>query len=116
MKVEIPVRVESIQLSHDYVRLDKEGATLQLQAIINPDNAENKNVTFTTTAPEVAQVSGEGLITARSNGQAAVIATTEDGRFTAVCIVTVDIKAPHVAVTGVKLDKTEVNLTAKEKL
>lgn len=113
VKVEIPVRVESIQLSHDYVRLDKEGATLQLQAIINPDNAENKNVTFTTTAPEVAQVSGEGLITARSNGQAAVIATTEDGRFTAVCIVTVDIKAPHVAVTGVKLDKTEVNLTAK---
>ena len=113
VKVEVPVRVESIQLSHDYVRLDKEGATLQLQAIINPDNAENKNVTFTTTAPEVAQVSGEGLITARSNGQAAVIATTEDGRFTAVCIVTVDIKAPHVAVTGVKLDKTEVNLTAK---
>lgn len=113
VKVEIPVRVEGIQLSHDYARLDKEGATLQLQAIVNPDNAENKNVTFTTTAPEVAQVSDEGLITARSNGQAAVIATTEDGRFTAVCIVTVDIKAPHVAVTGVKLDKTEVNLTAK---
>lgn len=113
VKVEIPVRVEGIQLSHDYARLDKEGATLQLQAIINPDNAENKNVTFTTTAPEVAQVSDEGLITARSNGQAAVIATTEDGRLTAVCIVTVDIKAPHVAVTGVKLDKTEVNLTAK---
>lgn len=113
VKVEIPVRVEGIQLIHNYARLDKEGATLQLQAIVNPDNAENKNVTFTTTAPEVAQVSGEGLITARSNGQAAVIATTEDGRFTAVCIVTVDIKAPHVAVTGVKLDKTEVNLTAK---
>lgn len=113
VKVEIPVRVEGIQLSHDYARLDKEGATLQLQAIVNPDNAENKNVTFTTTAPEVAQVSDEGLITARSNGQAAVIATTEDGRLTAVCIVTVDIKAPHVAVTGVKLDKTEVNLTAK---
>lgn len=113
VKVEIPVRVEGIYLSHNLVQLDKEGATLQLQATVNPDNAENKNVAFTSTAPQVAQVSQEGLITARSNGQTAVIATTEDGKFTAVCIVTVDVKAPHVAVTGVKLDKTEVNLTAK---
>lgn len=113
VKVEIPIRVEGIRLSHEIVRLDKEGATLQLQASVNPENAANKNVSFTTTAPQVAQVSQEGLVTARSNGQAAVIATTEDGRFTAVCIVTVEIQAPHIAVTGVKLDKTEVNLTAK---
>jgi uncharacterized protein YjdB len=97
------------------VSLDKttatlyEGETETLTATITPDNATDKSVTWTSSAPEVATVDANGKVTAVKAGTATVTVTTTDGGKTATCTVTV--KA-HVA--SVSLDKTTLTLTAGE--
>lgn len=66
------------------------GSTMQLNVIIEPANAENKKVTWTSSDPSIVTVDESGKITAGSSeGRAKITATTEDGGHTAVCKVTV---------------------------
>ena len=65
------------------------GATEQLTATVNPSNATNKNVTWSSNNTTVATVSN-GLITARAAGNATITVTTVDGNRTAICAVTVN--------------------------
>jgi len=83
----------------------EEGATEQLAAVIAPENATNKNVTWTTSDSSVATVSATGLVTGVSQGSATITVTTEDGSFTASANVTVT--APTVT------DYVRINATAK---
>ena len=69
------------------------GDTETLVATINPSNATNKSITWTSTKPKVAIVDGEGTVTALSEGNTNVIATTEDGNKTSTCKVTVQSNA-----------------------
>lgn len=55
------------------------GQTRQMIASVVPSNATNKNILWNTSAPEVARVSSNGLITAIKEGYAKIVATTEDG-------------------------------------
>ncbi len=64
------------------------GKTYQLTATITPDNATNTNLLWSSSHEDVAMVEN-GLIVARSKGRAIVTATTEDGNYTASCIVVV---------------------------
>jgi beta-mannanase len=66
-----------------------ESTTHALKAIITPDYASNKNITWSSNNTAVASVDADGLITARAPGTAVITATTVDGGFTAVCDVTV---------------------------
>ena len=72
------------------VSLDKSSATLTegdeitLIATVNPDNATNKNVTWTSSDPSVASVSN-GKVTALKAGKATIIVKTDDGGKTATC-------------------------------
>lgn len=66
-----------------------EGATQQLSAMIEPNDATNKSVTWESSAPAIATVSTTGLVTAVSEGTATITATTADGGFTDTCAVTV---------------------------
>jgi uncharacterized protein YjdB len=96
------------------VTLDKtacemtEGDELTLTATINPENATNKNVTWSTSDATVATVVN-GKVTALKAGNATITVTTEDGNKTATCALTV--KAKVYPVTGVTLDKTTYELT-----
>jgi uncharacterized protein YjdB len=95
------------------------GQTLTLTATVAPDDASNKTVTWTSSAPAVASVSNAGVVTALSVSGAAVdiTATTVDGGFTAVC--TVSTKAAGssaVPVTGVTLNRTAAELTVGQAL
>lgn len=73
-----------------------------LTATITPGNATNKNVTWSTNNAHVTLVPN-GLscaVTAASDGEATVTVTTEDGSFTASCVVTVhQIALDHIAIT-----------------
>ena len=97
--------------SVENISLDKtsailfEGETLVLTATINPYNATNKNVVWSSSNTSVATVV-DGKVAALKTGTATIIVTTEDGNKTATCDVTVNAK-----VTSVSLDKTEVELT-----
>ncbi|MBE6321236.1 MAG: hypothetical protein E7075_09795 [Bacteroidales bacterium] len=63
--------------------------TLQLTATVNPGYAANKNVTWASSNPAVAEVDNSGLVTAKSAGNATITVTTADGGKTATCIVNV---------------------------
>ena len=80
------------------------GDTATLTATVEPENATNKNVTWSSDKPEVATVDN-GKVTAKAAGTATITVTTEDGCKTATCIVTVT-----VPVTGVKLNKETLEL------
>ena len=65
------------------------GATERLVAAIEPANATNQAVTWSSSVPTVATVSNDGLVTAVNAGVAVIIVTTQDGGKTATCTVTV---------------------------
>ena len=65
------------------------GNELTLQAIISPANATNKNIIWSTSDSAIASVSTNGVITAIAEGEATIIATTEDGGFQATFLLTV---------------------------
>ena len=67
-----------------------QGETFQLNAVIEPANAENKEVTWKSADESIASVDENGMITAgNTEGKTKVTVTTIDGGFTADCEVTV---------------------------
>lgn len=65
------------------------GDTATLTATVQPSNATNKKVTWSSNAPGVATVDSSGKVTAVAPGTATITVTTEDGNYTATCTVTV---------------------------
>ncbi len=65
------------------------GGTLQLAATINPANASDKDVDWTSGNAAVATVDSRGLVTAKAGGTATITVHTTDGNRTASCAVTV---------------------------
>ncbi|MDO5399328.1 MAG: Ig-like domain-containing protein [bacterium] len=72
-----------------------EGGTIVLAPVFVPANATNKNVTWSTSSRYVATVDENGVVTGISEGTAVITAVSEDGGYTASCVVTVT-KTPAV--------------------
>ena len=88
------------------------GASEQLTATIEPNNATNKAVNWSSNPTSVATVDNSGNVTAVAEGTATITVTTQDGNKTATCTVTVTpASSDPVAVTGVSLNKTSTTLT-----
>ena len=66
----------------------KVGGTTTITATVKPNNATNKNVTWSSSNTAVATVSN-GVVTGKSEGTATITATTEDGNYTAEATITV---------------------------
>ena len=107
---DLTVHVTGVVLSNNSLTLAK-GKQSMLSATVTPDDATNKNVTWTSSNTSVATVAQTGKVTAKAAGTATITATTVDGGFTATCEVTVTDGSSTVAVTGVTLNKTSANLT-----
>ena len=100
-----PVQVNGVTL--DLVTLNLIiGNTQQLTATVLPSNADNKNVTWTSSNSSVAQVSSSGKVTAKGEGTAIITVTTKDGGYTASCMVTVSV----IHVNGIQISDTTLNL------
>lgn len=67
----------------------KVGGTETLTATVEPANATNKAVTWSSDNISVATVDANGLVTAVAEGSATITVTTEDGNKTATCTVIV---------------------------
>ncbi|GEM_PF-2193246 len=66
------------------------GESRQLQAIFEPDTASNQNVSWVSADESIVSVTEEGLITVLADeGQTEIFATSEDGGFTASCVVSI---------------------------
>lgn len=64
------------------------GQDVTLTATVSPSNASNQGVTWTSSNPSIATVSG-GIVTGVAEGSATITVTTSDGGYTATCAVTV---------------------------
>ncbi|MDR1841564.1 MAG: Ig-like domain-containing protein [Holophagales bacterium] len=73
------------------LQIDK---TRQLSASVQPNNATNKGVAWSSSDTGVADVSSSGLVTAKAVGEARITATTQDGGKTASCDVSVTLYDP----------------------
>ena len=103
------VRVESVSINQSSVELEI-GKTIQLNATVSPSTATRKDVTWSSSKSSVASVSSSGLVTAVSEGTTTITASADGKK--GECTVTV-FKG-FVAVSEVKLGKTEVTLYVGE--
>ena len=76
------------------------GSTGTLTATINPTDAANKSLTWTSDNEAVATVDENGKVTAVAEGTAHITAKTVDGEKTAVCAVTVTAKSSGDSSSG----------------
>ena len=91
--------VQSISLNKNTLSLTA-GKTEQLVATITPEYATNKNVTWSSSKPTVADVDQNGNVTAKDKAGTAVITViTADGNFSAECTVTVTKESGYILVT-----------------
>ena len=72
----------------------------QLTAEVLPENAANKNVIWTSSDSGVAEVSQEGVVTAKGAGSAVITVETEDGKMQDSCTVTVKKPITDIKITG----------------
>lgn len=101
------IEVSDITLSNTELNLT-EGETATLTATIQPADATDKTVTWTSSDAAVATVSASGVVTAVKSGTATITATSANGK-TATCSVTVD--ANIISVESIAISKTELSLT-----
>ena len=87
------------------------GGTVTLTATVSPANASNKTVLWTSSAPNVASVTN-GVVTALSAGTADIVATTEDGGFTATYHLTVKPHTVDVLATYGYADNTRLSTSS----
>lgn len=89
------IKVTGVALDKSTLEMTVGDPAVSLLAAVAPGNATNKEVTWTTSDPNVAAIN-EGAVTPAGEGTATITVKTTDGAFTAICEVTV-IAAPIVA-------------------
>ncbi len=83
--LKVPQKVTGVSCEE---RLDiNPGQIIALDYSVTPSNAELLNVTFTSSNSEIATVDGSGNVTAITEGPCTITVKTEDGGFTASCLV-----------------------------
>lgn len=97
------IAVTSITLSKSELSLEV-GGEFTLTATVSPDNATDKSVTWTSSAPSIATVK-DGKVTAVASGSATI--TAKAGEKSATCTVTVAAATDGLAGKTFALDKIE---------
>ena len=98
---EVNIPVTSISLTPKSATLVV-GSYLQNIAIISPDSATDKSITWTSSNAAVATVDSLGKVVAIASGNAIITATTNDGNKSA----TIEVKVIEVEVLSVSLKKS----------
>ena len=96
------VNVSSVELKASTNSL-KVGQTSNLETTISPEDATNKNVTYTSSDETIATVSASGVVTALKPGNVTITVTTEDGNKTSSINLTV-VEESEVE-SGLTIDK-----------
>lgn len=103
------VAVTGMTLEKKSIEVEK-GKTETINAIITPENATRKGITWTSSNTNVATVTN-GVVKGISAGTATITATTKDGNFTDTCEVTV----MQNAVTGIRISEKLIDLGMENK-
>ena len=102
-----PVAVTGVKLSFTTLT-QKIGTSFTLVATVEPANATNKAVTWSSSNSTVASVTNKGVVQAKAAGTADITVTTADGGHTATCSFTVT--AEDVPLTGLKISPAETHI------
>ena len=103
------IPVTSVTVIPEYVELT-EGDSKALMVRIQPSDATDKTVVWSSDAPEIVEVSDGGRITAMSEGTAVV--TASSGDVSGTC--TVVVSKPYIPVSSVKINLPSLELTQGE--
>ncbi len=104
----VVIDVTGVSLEESEVMLNI-GDTKQLKAIVEPENATNKNVTWSTLDYKIATVNMNGVVTANAQGEVLVCVTTVNGAIKDTCKIIVS--AP---VTGISFRMSKVEIILGE--
>ena len=105
VKVTVHQPAKTLTLNETSVNMGK-GSSYQLEATVEPENADDKSVIWTSDNPDIATVSSKGKLSAKACGECDIICTTNDGsEVTTTC---------HVIITqlvnSIKLAEAKINL------
>ena len=100
LKITAPIHITDISLDQASAKLEP-GDTLQLNVVFTPTDATNKDVTWSSSDTSVATVDATGKVTAVKEGQVTITVTTDDGGYSATCVITVEAKS--ILPSGFKL-------------
>ncbi|MCR5215852.1 MAG: Ig-like domain-containing protein [Lachnospiraceae bacterium] len=103
----VTVGTEGITLSESSVQVNMNAVPqYQLTATVLPENTTgyddgvDRTVSWASTDESILTVNENGLVTFVSSGNAAVVATTSDGRYSAYCNFTVTVPVESVSITS----------------
>lgn len=102
------ILVESITLDREELSIEI-GKVEQLVATILPENADNKDITWTTENQDIITVDENGQVTALAEGE--TIVTAKAGNQIATC----KVKVTAIPIESVRLDKNEISIETGEK-
>ncbi len=102
-----PVAVTGVKLPFTTLT-QKIGTSFMLVATVEPANATNKTVTWSSSNSTVASVTNMGVVQAKAAGTADITVTTADGGHTATCSFTVTTE--DVPLTGLKISPAETHI------
>ena len=103
--VRVSQPVSGVSLDASDVTLNA-GEGFGLVASVSPSNANDKGVSWDSSDSSVASVDGSGSVVAKGKGSATITVTTDDGGYSASCIVRVS-----QPVTGVSLDQNDMTIS-----
>lgn len=106
---ELVIEVSKVTVSPATLTLT-EGGTSQLSVVVEPSNATDKSVSWSSSSPDVVSVDANGKVSALKVGSATVTATAGGKRGT--CAVSVEAKS--IAVSSITLNKSSLELTEGE--
>lgn len=109
-KVTVTQPVLNIHLNKDVITLITGSSDTSLSANIEPYNASNKKIIWSSNRADIASVDQNGKVTAKSAGTAYITAISDDGGRYAVC--TVNVVDPIVHVNSISLNTTSLILTS----
>ena len=95
LECDTTVPVSSVSVSGDGVKDGKltlkAGASVQLTATVNPSNATDRKVTWTSSDSSVANVMGTGVVTAGNKAGTATVKATAGGKSASVKVTVMDV-------------------------
>ena len=103
--VDNSIHVTGVSFENDTESVEQ-NKTITLVPIIAPTNATNTNVTWESSDTNVATVNSNGVVTGVMPGEATITVTTEDGSFTATCVITVTAIEPTFSNFFIESNKT----------
>lgn len=99
--VNVAVPVTGVTVTPSVLTL-KQGTSTSLSAVVLPDDATDKTISWSSSDSSIASVDSAGNVTAVNVGTATITAMTNDGGYTSSCVVTVEPSTYRVTVIASK--------------